>query len=425
MSKLTVKSLFSKEQILENNFIKNDGSTRAKQNKIKPLSAYGKKLFESKKIKSFYGNLSSRYLKNIINKNCKVPSKLNENLFSILERRLDVVLYRAAFFESIASARQMITSKGVKVNENKIVSPSFLVTPGDIISLCDKKVGFNRNRCKLNFQDKEKQKSNFHVKKQASSKKNKASFSLFAIICFFRKITLINLLNTIFALTRVSRSQQFGQQIRVQKKHEKRNIKRLIHLKTRKVDFVNYCNDNTNNTISSFNKNFIVGHENKRQDSLFHLAESPGKLFNKFAELALQAQDFCQKNQYFYCDVIQDFCDNIGICAENEHIEKYCCEQVMCEKQAWLTYSDKYSFFIKHNSIFLKYLLYLKKSLETRNTKKENNKSILDYRKKSLFCLHEKAHNLEICYQNLTIIFLYQPQRICFPFFTDASLIYK
>lgn len=412
MSKLTLKSLFSKEQILENNFIKNARSTRAKQNKIKPLSPYGIQLLESKKIKSFYGNLSSRYLKSIINKNCKVPSKLNENLFSILERRLDVVLYRAAFFESIASAKQMIRGKGVKVNENKIVSPSFLVTPGDIISLCDKKVVFNKNRCKLNFQDKEKQKSNFHVKRQASQ--NKASFSLFAIICFFKKITLINVLNTIFALTCVSRSLKFGHQIPAQKKHEKRNIKRLIHLKTRKVDFIHHSNDNTNNTISSFNENFIVGHENKSQYSQFHLAESPGKLFNKFAEPSLR--ESCLREPTLQA---QDFC------MTHDFLQECCWEKVMSENQPWLTYSDKYSFFIKHNFIFLKYLLYLKKSLKTTNIKKENNKSILDYRKKSLFCLHEKAHNLEICYQNLTIIFLFQPQRICFPFFTDPSLIYK
>jgi small subunit ribosomal protein S4 len=57
------------------------------------------------------------------------------NLLQFLERRLDNVVYRLGFTSSRATARQLIRHKHFQVNGKTVSIPSYLVVPGDIISL--------------------------------------------------------------------------------------------------------------------------------------------------------------------------------------------------------------------------------------------------------------------------------------------------
>jgi small subunit ribosomal protein S4 len=58
-----------------------------------------------------------------------------ENLMSLLERRLDNVVYRMGFASTRAEARQLVTHKAILVNDKIVNVPSFLVKPGDVVSV--------------------------------------------------------------------------------------------------------------------------------------------------------------------------------------------------------------------------------------------------------------------------------------------------
>jgi small subunit ribosomal protein S4 len=78
----------------------------------------------------FYGGLSKDYLKFIVKQNFKF--KLS--LLTILEKRLDTIIYRSYFVLSMRSARQLISHEHVLINGKIINCKSYLVQKGDIIS---------------------------------------------------------------------------------------------------------------------------------------------------------------------------------------------------------------------------------------------------------------------------------------------------
>jgi small subunit ribosomal protein S4 len=56
------------------------------------------------------------------------------NLLQFLESRLDNVVYRLSFADSRRQARQLVNHGHFNVNERKVDIPSFLVSPGDVIT---------------------------------------------------------------------------------------------------------------------------------------------------------------------------------------------------------------------------------------------------------------------------------------------------
>ena len=99
------------------------------------LSEWGKQLQEKQKVKEMYG-LRERQFKRFFT----VASKQQEggpgeNLLKLLERRLDNVVYRLKMATTRTQARQIITHGHILVNGKKIYSPSFLVSPEDVVTL--------------------------------------------------------------------------------------------------------------------------------------------------------------------------------------------------------------------------------------------------------------------------------------------------
>lgn len=104
---------------------------------------YKSVLYNKKRISLFYGSYSERFIKkqvNIVVRNKKTLIKKNTHLFflSLLEKRLDVVLYRAHFFPSTRNARQFILHKHVKVNGAKITDPNYSLQQGDLVEIHNK-----------------------------------------------------------------------------------------------------------------------------------------------------------------------------------------------------------------------------------------------------------------------------------------------
>ena len=100
----------------------------------KKLSEYGTQLREKQKTKSFYGVGEKQFRKYFEMAENK-KGITGENLLQILESRLDNVVYRAGFGVSRAQARQLVNHGHFDVNGVKTDIPSYLVKPGDVISV--------------------------------------------------------------------------------------------------------------------------------------------------------------------------------------------------------------------------------------------------------------------------------------------------
>lgn len=101
------------------------------------LSGYGLQLREKQKIRRIYGVLEKQF-RRIFAEADRRKGQTGENLLSILESRLDSVVYRMGFGISRAEARQIIRHNGVMVNGMRVNIPSYLLRPGDVIELTDK-----------------------------------------------------------------------------------------------------------------------------------------------------------------------------------------------------------------------------------------------------------------------------------------------
>ncbi len=103
----------------------------------KKLSEYGIQLREKQKARRFYGVLESQFRK-YFEMASKRKGITGENLLQILESRLDNVVYRLGLATSRPEARQLVRHGHFTVNGKKVNIPSYLVKPGDVISLREK-----------------------------------------------------------------------------------------------------------------------------------------------------------------------------------------------------------------------------------------------------------------------------------------------
>ena len=97
-------------------------------------SEYGLQLREKQKTKRYYGVLEKQF-RSYYEMAERRPGQTCQNLLSILETRLDNVVYRLGFAMSRAEARQLITHGHFTVNGRKVNIPSYLVKPGMVIAL--------------------------------------------------------------------------------------------------------------------------------------------------------------------------------------------------------------------------------------------------------------------------------------------------
>ena len=102
--------------------------------KKKKLSEYGTQLREKQKTKAFYG-VSEKQFRKYFNMASNTKGKTGEVLLQILESRLDNVVYRLGYGSSRAQARQLVNHGQFDVNGKKVDIPSYLVKPGDVISV--------------------------------------------------------------------------------------------------------------------------------------------------------------------------------------------------------------------------------------------------------------------------------------------------
>ena len=90
------------------------------------LSEYGRQLKEKQKVKEIYG-IRERQFRRFFDIASRGQEATGEALLSLLERRLDNVLYRAKLANTRTQARQIIVHGHILVNNKKVYSPSYLV----------------------------------------------------------------------------------------------------------------------------------------------------------------------------------------------------------------------------------------------------------------------------------------------------------
>jgi small subunit ribosomal protein S4 len=103
--------------------------------KRKKKSDFGLQLEERQKLKAVYGMLSQKQLVNTYRKALQQKGNTAQLLSEMLECRLDNVVYRLRFANSIFGAQQLVSHGHILVNGKKVDRRSFQVRPGMVVSI--------------------------------------------------------------------------------------------------------------------------------------------------------------------------------------------------------------------------------------------------------------------------------------------------
>ena len=101
------------------------------------LSDYGIQLREKQKVRRIYGVLEKQF-KNYYKTAARIKGNTGENLLTLLESRLDNVVYRMGFGSTRSESRQLVAHNGVLVNGSKVNIASYKVGVGDSVGLREK-----------------------------------------------------------------------------------------------------------------------------------------------------------------------------------------------------------------------------------------------------------------------------------------------
>ncbi len=106
-------------------------------------SDYGLQLREKQKVKRMYGVLEKQF-RRYFEEADRRKGNTGANLLTLLESRLDNVVYRMGFGSTRAEARQLVSHKAMTVNGKCVNIPSYMVKTGDVVAVRDKSKKQNR-----------------------------------------------------------------------------------------------------------------------------------------------------------------------------------------------------------------------------------------------------------------------------------------
>lgn len=102
--------------------------------KRRKSSEYGVQLAEKQKIRLMYG-LNEKQFHKLFDKAQNMKGPAGHNLLFLLESRLDNLVYRMGMAKTRRAARQVVNHGHILVNGKKVNIPSYIVKPGDVISV--------------------------------------------------------------------------------------------------------------------------------------------------------------------------------------------------------------------------------------------------------------------------------------------------
>ena len=115
----------------------NKESKRKVQRRRRQESEYGAQLREKQKAKFIYGVLEKQF-RGYYDKARKMEGITGDNLMTILESRLDNVVFRLGFARTRKEARQTVRHGHIQVNGHRVDIPSYQVKAGDVIAVAPK-----------------------------------------------------------------------------------------------------------------------------------------------------------------------------------------------------------------------------------------------------------------------------------------------
>ena len=129
---------------LEPSYLGYDKKSRRNSSRAnKKVSEYGLQLREKQKAKFIYGVLEKPF-RNYYEKADRMKGLTGPNLMTMLETRLDNVVFRLGWARTRREARQIVDHKFVTVNGKIVNIPSYLVKAGDVIEIREAKKGTQR-----------------------------------------------------------------------------------------------------------------------------------------------------------------------------------------------------------------------------------------------------------------------------------------
>ena len=105
------------------------------QRRKSKVSDFGLQLRAKQKLKGYYGNITEKQFQRTYEEAARRKGNTSENLISLLESRLDAVVYRAKFVPTPFAARQFVNHGHVLVNGKRVNIASFRVKAGDVVSV--------------------------------------------------------------------------------------------------------------------------------------------------------------------------------------------------------------------------------------------------------------------------------------------------
>ena len=103
----------------------------------KKQSEYALQMTEKQKVKFIYGIMEKQF-HTYYEKASRMPGKSGENLLTLIERRLDNVVFRLGFAMTRREARQLVSHGHFTVNGQRVNVPSYLIKVGDVIEVREK-----------------------------------------------------------------------------------------------------------------------------------------------------------------------------------------------------------------------------------------------------------------------------------------------
>ncbi|MDP1737682.1 MAG: 30S ribosomal protein S4 [Caulobacter sp.] len=108
------------------------------QRRKSKVSDFGLQLRAKQKLKGYYGNLTEKQFSRTYTEAARRKGNTAENLISLLEARLDAVVYRSKFVPTVFAARQFVNHGHVLVNGKRVNIASYRVKAGDVVSVREK-----------------------------------------------------------------------------------------------------------------------------------------------------------------------------------------------------------------------------------------------------------------------------------------------